>query len=121
MPQVQLSKEDFEEDPMGACEQWQAAMDMQMEARVREAEEALLAQSREALRVTRSPFSTKGTCSFPCHMTYCCSASCKSGSVCAILVPRSKPLKKRLPCAQICCVVTVVPCASHYQQAGTTE
>ena len=61
VPQVRLSLEDFEEDPMEACERWQAAMDAQMEARVREAEEALLAQSREALRVTRSPFSTEGS------------------------------------------------------------
>ena len=60
MPQVHLSEEDFQEDPVEACEQWQAAIDMQIEARAREAEEALLAQSRESLRVTRSPFSTKG-------------------------------------------------------------
>ncbi len=60
--QVQLSAEDFEEDPMEACQQWQAAIDAQIVARVREAEEAMMVQLSEPLRVTRSPFSTKGTC-----------------------------------------------------------
>ncbi len=65
--QVQLSAEDFEEDPMEACQQWQAAIDAQIAARAREAEEALVAQLREPLRVTRSPFSTKGISPSPCR------------------------------------------------------
>ena len=58
--QVQLSAEDFEEDPMEACQQWQAAIDAQTAARARKAEEAMLAQLSEPLRVTRSPFATQG-------------------------------------------------------------
>ena len=72
MSQVRLSAEDFEEDPMEACQQWQAAIDAQIEGRILEAEEALLAQSREPLRVTRSPFSTKSMFQHPCYRIYMC-------------------------------------------------
>lgn len=65
LSQVQLSAEDFEEDPLEACQTWQAAIEAQLEARAQEAEEAQLAQLSEARRVTRSPFSTKGQCLSP--------------------------------------------------------
>ena len=72
LSQVQLSAEDFEEDPMEACQTWQAAIEAQVEARAQEAEEAQLAQLREPRRVTRSPFSTKGSVPFPCHTACDC-------------------------------------------------
>ena len=67
MSQVQLSIDDYEEDPMEACEQWQVAIETVLADAALKAEEAQKAQFSEPLRVTRSPFSTGGGLLPPWH------------------------------------------------------
>ena len=61
MPQVELVLEDFEGvDPWDACQQWHAAIDAQLLAKAKAAEQEQIARTTVPLRVSRSPFSAAG-------------------------------------------------------------
>ena len=60
VPRVQLVLADFPEDPVEACQQWAQAVARQLEAQTRAEAEELTSKARDAMRVTRSPFSTAG-------------------------------------------------------------
>ena len=61
MPQVELVLGDFEGvDPWDACQQWQAAIDAQLLAKAKAAEQEQIAKTTVPLRVSRSPFSAAG-------------------------------------------------------------